>query len=94
MSPREVVEALLNPDSIHSGFSRADGGTLICLYVDICKRSTELPGSTKILLTSKSLIPNVRIRASSCGCSTRLGFIGRKVIVLSTGRAPPLGKLC
>ena len=91
-SPKEVVEALLNPDSIHLGFSRADGRNPICLNADICNRSTELPGSTKIHLTSKSLVPKVRIRASSWGCNTRLWSIGGKVITPSIGCVPPGGK--
>ena len=91
-SPREVVETPLNPDSIRSGFSRVDGRNPICLNADICNRSIELPGSTKIRLTSKSLIPKVRIRASSWGCSTRLGSTGGKVITPSIGRMPPGGK--
>ena len=93
-SPKEVVEAPLNPNIIRSGFSKADGGSPICLYADIYKSSVELLGSTKIHLTSNSLIPTIRIRVSSCGCSTRSRSIGGKVIVPSTGRAPPLGKLC
>ena len=92
--PKEVFEPSLNPNSIRLGFSRADGGNPICLYADICNRLVELPGSTKIHLISNSLIPNVRIRASLCGCSTRLGSIGGKVIVPSTRGAPLLGKLC
>lgn len=92
MSPKEVVEATLNPDSICMGFSRADGGNPIYLYVDIYKRSTELPGLTKTCLTSKLLIPNVKIRASSCNCNTWLGSIGEKVIILSTGPVPPFSK--
>ena len=64
MSPREVVDAPLNPNNIRPGFSMAGGKNLICLNVDICNRSAELPGSTKIRLTSKSLIPNVKMRAS------------------------------
>ena len=42
-SPMEVVEALLNLDSIRLRFSRLDDGNPICLYVDICNRSVELP---------------------------------------------------
>ena len=94
MSPRKVIDAPLNPDSICPRFSRADGGSPIFLYVDICKRSTELARSIKILLTSKSLILSVRIRASSCGWSTRLGSIGGKVIIPSTGRVSSLGRSC
>lgn len=58
-SSREVVDAPLNPDNIFSGFSKSDSENPICLNT-----SAELPGSTKIRLTSKSLIPNVRMRAS------------------------------
>lgn len=63
-SPKEVVEALLNPNSIHSRFSRVDGGNPICLNADICNRLVELPESIKLRLTSKSLIPNVRMKTS------------------------------
>ena len=94
MSPKEIVKAPLNPDSIHPGFSKVDGRSPIWLYTDICKRSIELPGSIKTLLTSKLLIPGVKIKASSCDCRTRLGSIGEKVIILSIGRAPPPNKLC
>ena len=87
-SPREVVEAPLNLYSIRPGFSKANDRSPICLYANICKRSAELPRSIKTLLTSNPLIPSVRIRASSCGWRTRLGFIGEKVIISSTGRAP------
>lgn len=59
MSPRDVVEAPLNPDSIRPGFSRLEGINPICLTTDTCKRSVELLGSTRILLISKSPIPNV-----------------------------------
>ena len=89
-SSREVVVAPLNPDSICSGFCRADGRILIYLQADICKKSIELPGSIKTFLTSNPLIPSVRIRACSCGCRTRLAFIRVKVIVSSTGRTPPI----
>ena len=68
--PKEVVDAPLNPDNIRLRFSRVDGEKPICLYADICKRSAKLPGLIKTLLSSKSLIPSVRIRASLCGCST------------------------
>lgn len=63
-SPREVVDASLNPDSIRPRFSKADSENLICLNADICNRSVELSRSTKIRLTSNSLIPNVRMRTS------------------------------
>lgn len=92
--PKEVVDAPLNPDNIHPGFSRVDGERPIFLYADICKRSAKLPGSIKTLLTSKSLIPSVRIRASSCGHNTWLGSIGGKVIIPSIRQVPLLVKLC
>ena len=91
--PREVVEASLNPDSIHPGFSRADDGNTICFYADICNKSTELPGSTKIRLTLKSLIPRVRTKTSSWDYNTQLESIGGKVITPSIGHVSPLGKL-
>lgn len=93
-SPREVVDAPLNSNNIYPGFSKVDGGSPICLYVDICKRSTELPGSIRTLLTLKSLIPSVKIKASSCGYSTWFGSIGEKVIIPSTRHVPPHGRLC
>lgn len=73
MSSNDVVEAPLNPDNILPGFSILESENPICLITNTCKRSIELPGSTKIRLTSKSMIPNVRIRASRCGCNIRLG---------------------
>ena len=87
-SSREVVEALLNPNSIHPGFSRADDENLICLYADICNKSTELPRSTKICLTSKSLIPSVRIRASSWDYNTRLESTGGRSLPHLLGTCP------
>ena len=89
ISPRKVVKAPLNPDSIRPRFSRADGGNSICLNADICNRSIELLGSTKICLTSKLLIPNVRMRASWCGCNTRLRSTGGNVITPFIGCMPP-----
>ena len=85
MSPKDVVEASLNPDNVHLGFSKFEGLNPIYLIIDTCKRSGELPGSTKIHLTSKSLIPSVRIRTSRCGCNIRLGSTGGKVITSSIG---------
>ena len=58
-SQRKVVVAPLNPDKIHPGFSRLEGSSPIYLITDACKRSVELPGSTRIRLTSKSPIPRV-----------------------------------
>lgn len=85
MSPRDVVEASLKPDNIRPGFSRVDGKNPICLITNTCKKSIELPGSTKIRLTSKSLIPNFRMRASRCGCNIRLESSEGKVITPSIG---------
>lgn len=73
MSPREVVEAQLNPNNIRSKFSKLKGMNPICFITDICKRFAELPGSTKIRLTLKSLIPSVRIKASRCGSNIQMG---------------------
>lgn len=64
ISPSDVVETPLNPDNILLGFSRLDGMNHICLTINTYERSVELPGSTRILLIAKSLIPNVRMRAS------------------------------
>ena len=86
--PKGVVEAPLNPDSIHPRFSKADGKNPIYLNVDICNKSTELPGSTKICLTLKSLIPSVRMRTSWYGCNTRLGSTREKVIIPSIRHMP------
>ena len=88
-SPKEFVKAPLNPDSIHLGFSRVDGRSPICLYANIYKRLVELPGLIKTLLTSNSLIPSIRIRASLYGYRTQLRFIGGKVVIPSTGCALP-----
>ena len=93
MSPRDVVEAQLNLDNIRLGFSRFEGENLICLITDTCKRSAELPRSTKIHLTSKSLISNVRIRTSQCGCNIQLGSIRGKMITPSIGRVLQLVNL-
>ena len=86
-SPREVVKAPLNLDRTHLGFSRLEGTSPICLTTDTCKSSTELPGSAKIHLTSKSPIPRDRIKASRCGCNIRMGSTGGKMIVPSIGWA-------
>ena len=81
----EVVEASLNPDNIRPGFSKLGGMNPICLITDTCKRSAELPRSTKIRLTSKSPIPSVRIRASRCGYNTQTGSTRGKRITSSIG---------
>ena len=90
MSPKDIVEAPLNPNNIRLGFSRFEGVNPICLITDICKRSAELLESTKIRLTSKSLIPNVKIRASQCGCNILLGSTRGKVITPSIGHVLPM----
>ncbi|RVW69655.1 hypothetical protein CK203_059481 [Vitis vinifera] len=91
MSPREVVEDPLNPDSIHLRFFGDDGGNPIYLNATICNRSTELSRSTRIFLTLKSLIPSVRMRALSSRlsfdrtyyfkCPTLTGFSTRSVLI-------------
>lgn len=85
MSPSDVVETPLNPDSILPGFSRLDGMNPIYLTTNTYKRYAELLGSTRILLTSKSPIPNVRMRASRCGGNTCARFIGGKTMAPSIG---------
>ncbi|RVW96450.1 hypothetical protein CK203_029629 [Vitis vinifera] len=59
------------------------------LTTDACIRSAELPGSTRIRLTSKSPISRDMMRASRCGCNIRVGSNGGKMIVPSMGRGPP-----
>ena len=88
-SPMEVVATPLNPDRIRPRFSRLEGSSPICLITDACKRSVELPGSTRIRLASKSPIPRDRIRASRCGCNIRVGSTKGKMIVSSIGWALP-----
>ena len=92
-SARDVVETPLNPNSIRLRFSKAGNGNPICLNADICNRLAELPGSTKIRLTLKSLIPRVRTKTSSWDYNTQLESIGGKVITPSIGHVSPLGKL-
>ena len=89
MSPMEVVVASLNLDKICPRFSRLEGSSPICLIIDSCKRSAELPGSTRIHLTSKSPILRNRKRASRCGCSIHVGSTRRRMIVPSIGWALP-----
>lgn len=84
-TPREVVEAPLNLDNIRPGFSRLEGINPIYLIIDTCKRSVELPGSTKIRLTLKSSIPSVKIRASRCCCNIRVRSTKGKRITSSIG---------
>ena len=88
-SPREVVAAPLNPDKIRLGFSKPEILSPICLIIDACKRSVELPESTRIRFTSKSPIPRDRMKASRCGCNIRVGSTGGKMIVPSIGWALP-----
>ncbi|RVX00269.1 hypothetical protein CK203_026644 [Vitis vinifera] len=59
------------PSLIRPGFSRPARLCPIWPMTDACTRSAELPGSTKIRLTSKSPISRERMRASRCGCSVR-----------------------
>ena len=68
---------------------RSDSSSPICLITDAYKRSVELPGSTKILLTSKSPIPRDRMRASRCDCNIRVGSTRGKMIVPFIRRAFP-----
>ena len=89
MSPKEVVDTSLNPDKIRPGFSRLVRLCPMWLMSDACTRSTELPGSTRMRLTLKSLISRDRMRASRCGCNICVGSTGGKMIVPSMGRAPP-----
>ena len=88
-SLRDVVAAPLNPDKIRPGFSRPDSSSPVCLITDAYKRSAELPGSTRIRLTSKSQILRDRMRASQCGCNIRVGSTEGKMIVPSIGWAFP-----
>ena len=89
ISPKEVVDAPLNPDKIRPGFSRPVRLCPMWLATDACIKSAELPGSTKIRRTSKSPISRDKMRASRCGCSIRVGSTGGKMIVPSMGRGPP-----
>ncbi|KAL6318204.1 hypothetical protein AAG906_035709 [Vitis piasezkii] len=88
MSPKDVVDDPLNPDKIRPGFSRPTRLCPMWPTTDACTRSAELPGSTKIRLTSNSPISKERMRASRCGCSVRVGSTGGKTIVPSMGRGP------
>ena len=88
ISPKDVVDDPLNPDKIRPGFSRPARLCPIWPTTDACTRSAELPGSTKIRLTSKSPISRERMRASRCGCSVQAGSTGGKMIVPSMGRGP------
>ena len=89
MSPKEVVDDPLNPDKICPGFSRPVRLCPMWLMTDACTRSTELPRSTRMRLTSKSPISRDMMRASRCGCNIRVVSIGGKMIVPSMGRGPP-----
>ena len=89
MSPKEVVNDPLNPYKIRLGFSRPMRLCPMWLTTDACTRSAELPGSTRMRLTSKSPISRDMMRASRCGCNIRVGFTGGKMIVPSMGRGPP-----
>ena len=89
MSPKEVVDDPLNSDRIRPGFSRPVRLCPMWLTTDACTRSAELPGSTRIRLTSKSPISRDMMRASRCGCNIRVGSTGGKMIVPSMGQGPP-----
>ncbi|WJZ81031.1 hypothetical protein VitviT2T_000894 [Vitis vinifera] len=89
ISPKEVVDASLNPDKIRPGFSRPVRLRPMWLMTDACIRSVELPGSTSMCLTSKSPISKDRMKASRYGCNIRVGSTGGKMIVPSIGRGPP-----
>ena len=89
ISPKEVVDDPLNLDKIRPGFSRLVRLCPMWLMTDACTRSAELPGSTRMRLTSKSPISKDRMRASRCGCNIRVGSTGGKMIVPSMGQAPP-----
>ena len=88
ISPKEVVVVPLNLDKIRPGFSRPIRLRPMWLITDACTRSAELPGSTRMPLTSKSPIPRDRMRVSRCGCNIRVGSTGGKMIVPSMGRGP------
>ena len=90
ISPKEVVDAPLNLNKIRPGFSRPMRLCPMWLMTDACTRLPELPGSTRMRLTSKSPISRDRLRASRCGCNIRVGSTGGKMIVPSMGRGPPL----
>ena len=89
ISPKEVVDAPLNPDKIRLGFSRPVRLCPMWLMTDACTRSAELPGSTRMRLTLKSPISRDRMRVSRCGCNIRVGSTGGKMIIPCMGRAPP-----
>ena len=89
MSSKDVVDDPLNPDRIRPGFSRPVRLCPMWVTIDACTRLVELPGSTKMRLTSKSPISRDKMRASRCGCSVRVGSTGGKMIVPFMGRGPP-----
>ena len=89
MSPKDVVDNPLNPDRICPGFSRPVRLCPMWLTTNACTRSAELPGSTKMRLTSKSTTSRDKMRVSRCGCSVRVGSTSGKMIVPSMGRGPP-----
>ena len=89
ISPKEVVDAPLNPDKIRPGFSRPARLRPMWLMTDACTRSVELPRSTRMRLTSKSPISRDKMRVSRCGCNIRVGSTGGKMIISSMGQGPP-----
>ena len=64
ISSRVKVVALLKPDSKHATEFSVSIESFICLKAGNCNKSVALPGSTKTLCTSKSLIQRVSTKAS------------------------------
>ncbi|RVW15436.1 hypothetical protein CK203_094702 [Vitis vinifera] len=88
MSPKEVVDDPLNPDRIRPEFSRPVRLCPMWLTTDAYTRLVELPGSTRMRLTSKSPIFRDRMRASWCGCSIRWGLLVGKRLSHLWGEGP------
>ncbi|KAL6312228.1 hypothetical protein AAG906_020313 [Vitis piasezkii] len=65
----------MSPKEIRPGFSRPVRLCPMWLTTDACTRLIELPGSTRMRLTSKSPISRDRMRASRCGCNIRVGVV-------------------
>ncbi|KAL6319765.1 hypothetical protein AAG906_036823 [Vitis piasezkii] len=86
----ECAHAKTSPsDGMWKGWLSCNATSPIYLITDACKRSTELPGSTKIRLMLKSPIPRDRIRALRYGCNIRVGSTRGKMIVPSIRWALP-----
>ena len=88
ISPNEVVAVSLNLEKIRPRFSRLVRLRPMWLITDAYTRSVELPGSTRMPLTSKSPISRDRMRVSRYGCNIRVGSTGGKMIVPFMGRGP------